>query len=95
MISAVDTRDFETHARLRAFGYEVLLMSPDPVDYIARRLPQNEMNALAIRAARIERAIQLKRLLKLGIEVINWQISNPLDAIIQASARHMSRRRNI
>jgi len=95
MISTVDSRDMEAYSRLRAFGYDVLLISPDPVDYAALMLPPNEINALAIRAARIERAIQLKRLLKMGVEVIDWQISHPLDAIIQASKRSMSQRKNI
>ena len=95
MISAVDSRDLEAYARLRAFGYEVLLISPDPVDYIARRLPLNEINALAIRVAGIERAMQMKRLLKMGIEVIDWQVTKPLDAIIHASSKHMNRRSNI
>jgi uncharacterized protein (DUF58 family) len=95
MISAVDSRDLETYARLRAFGYDVLLISPDPVDYAARMLPVTEINALAIRAARVERAIQLKRLLKMGVEVIDWQVTKSLDATIQDSARHMIYRRNI
>ena len=95
MISAVDSRDLETYARLRANGYDVLLISPDPVDYAAQILPQNEINSLAIRAARLERAIQQKRILNMGIRVIDWQISLPLDAVIQASIRSMSQRRNI
>jgi uncharacterized protein (DUF58 family) len=95
MISTVDSRDLETYARLRAYGYDVLLISPDPVDYAAQILPPNEIKALAVRAARIERVIQLKRLLKMGVEVIDWQISHPLDAIIQTGIRYMSQRRNI
>ena len=95
MLSAVDSRDLETYARLRAFGYDVLLISPNPVDYAAQMLPRNENNSLAIRAARLERAIQQKRLLNMGIRVIDWQISHPLDAIIQASIRYVSQRRNI
>lgn len=93
MISTVDARDLETYARLRAYGYDVLLISPNPVDYVAQRLPPNEINALAIRAAHIERAVQLKRILNMGIRVIDWQISHPLEAIIQASIRSMSQRR--
>lgn len=95
IISAVDARDLETYARLRAFGYDVLLISPDPIDYAARMLPVAEINTLAIRAARVERAIQLKRLLKIGVEVIDWQVTKSLDATIQDSARHMIHRRNI
>jgi uncharacterized protein (DUF58 family) len=95
MISAVEARDLETYARLGAFGYDVLLISPDPVDYTARMLPMTEINALAVRAARVERVILLKRLLKMGIEVIDWQVTKSLDAILQDSARRILHRRNM
>ncbi len=95
MISTVDSRDLDAYARLRAYGYDVLLISPDPVDYVAQRLPLNDINALAIRAARIERVTQLERLMKMGIEVIDWQVTRSLDATIRVSARHMHHRRNI
>ena len=72
IFSSLDSRDQEAYARLRAFGYEVLLISPDPVDFATRRLLQTQTNTLASRAARVERVIQLKRLLKLGIKVIDW-----------------------
>jgi uncharacterized protein (DUF58 family) len=94
LVSTVDARDLETYARLRACGYDVLLISPDPIDYVARTLPLTETNTLAIRAARIERTVQLKQLLKMGVEVIDWQVTEPFDAVIQATARHMVHRRN-
>lgn len=94
MISCLDSRDLETYARLRASGYSVLLISPDPIDYAARMLPPAEWNTLAARAARLERALQLKRLLKMGVEVINWQTAQPLDAALRESAKHRIHRRN-
>lgn len=95
MISVVDPHDMETYASLRALGYDVLLISPDPVDYAARTLPPAETNSLAIRAARIERVARLKRLLKIGVEVIDWQATKPLDVILQESAKRMIHRRSI
>jgi hypothetical protein len=95
MLSTVDSRDLETYARLRSFGYDVLLISPDPVDYIARTLSLTEINALAIRAARVERIIYLKQLMKMGIQVINWQVNQPLETIINKTTRNFTRRRNI
>jgi len=95
MISAMDARDLETYAGLRAFGYDVLLISPDPVDHTARRLSMIGIDALAVRAARIERVTLLKRLLKMGVAVIDRQVTSSLDAIIHDSAGHMLRRRNL
>jgi len=95
ILSTVDPRDLETYARLRAFGYDVLLISPDPVDFTARTLPLTEVNTLASRAARVERVIQLKRLLKLGVNVIDWQVNQPLEKIVRRTARHLNHRRNV
>lgn len=95
MFSVLDSRDLETYARLRSFGYDVLLISPDPVDYISRMLPQTEINALAVRAARVERIIHLKQLMKMGVQVIDWQVNQPLEAIINRTAGYLAHRRNI
>jgi uncharacterized protein (DUF58 family) len=95
IFSTVDARDQEAYARLRAFGYEVLLISPDPVDFTTQRLPQTQTNTLASRAARVERVIQLKRLLKLGVKIIDWQVSQPLEPLVRDLAMQMTYTRNI
>ena len=95
IFSPVDPRDQEAYARLRAFGYDVLLISPDPVDFIARRLPKTRTNGLASRMARVERVIQLKRLLKLGVKVIDWQVNQPLEPLVRDLAMQMTHTRNI
>jgi hypothetical protein len=73
----------------------VLLISPDLVDFAARGLPQTETNTLASRMARVERVIQLKRLLKLGVKVIDWQVSQPLEPLVRGLATQMTHTRNI
>lgn len=95
IISAVDARDLETYARLRAFGYDVLLISPDPIEYAARRLPSTKISTLAVRAARVERVVQLKRLLKMGIQVIDWQVNESLEAVFHRVERHTIHQGNI
>ena len=95
VFSPVDSRDQEAYARLRAFGYDVLLISPDPVDFVAQRLPRTQTNTLAFRTARVERVIQLKRLLKLGVRVIDWQVNQPLEPLVRDLAMQMTHARNI
>lgn len=95
IFSTVDSRDQEAYARLRAFGYDLLLISPDPVDFTARMLPQTQMNTLASRIARVERVIQLKLLLKLGVKVIDWQVSQPLEPLVRDAAMQMTHTRYI
>lgn len=95
IFSTVDSRDLDIYARLISFGYEVLLISPDPVDFAARMSPTTEINTLAFRAARVERVIQLKQLLKMGVKVIDWQVDKPLETIIHKTTVKMGHRRNI
>jgi uncharacterized protein (DUF58 family) len=92
--SAVDSRDLETYARLLSFGFEVLLISPDPVDYAARLLPETKINSLASRAARVERVVILNRLLKMGVQVVDWQVNKPLDKAIHLAMLGFDQRRN-
>jgi len=94
IFSSVDSRDQDTYAKLRACGYDVLLISPDPVDFVSRMLPKNEINTLAFRAARVERVIQLKRLLKMGINIIDWQVHKPLETLVRDAAKQMRKTRN-
>jgi uncharacterized protein (DUF58 family) len=95
IFSTVDLRDLETYVRLRAFGYEVLLISPDPVDFTFRALPLTKVNRMAFRAARVERVIQLKHLMKLGVIVIDWQVAIPLETVLHETMQRLSHRRNI
>jgi uncharacterized protein (DUF58 family) len=95
IFSTVNPRDLDIYARLISFGYEVLLISPDPVDYTSRMLPPTEPHSLAARAARVERTIQLKQLLKMGVQVIDWQVDQPLETIIRKTTVKMGHRRNI
>jgi len=95
VISTYSDRDREAYARLRSHGYEIILISPDPIDFAARMYPNNETNALAVRAARVERVLMLNRLVKLGIKVIVWQVDQPLEPLIREAARKMSRNRSM
>ena len=95
MLSALGTNDLETYARLRGAGYEVLLISPDPVNYVSQMLPPTQTNDWAVRAARIERRVQLKQLMKLGVKVIDWQVNTPLDSIIQKATKYLAQRGNL
>jgi hypothetical protein len=78
-----------TYTRLRGQGYDVLLISPNPVDYVHRILPPTQINDWAVRAARIERHVQLKQLMKLGVKVIDWQINKPLEFVLQTATRFL------
>lgn len=87
ILSTLDQRDPEGYARLRSFGYDVLLISPDPVEYDFRKHPASTRGELAYRAARVERIVLLERLVDMGIKVANWSVDMPLDPILHESMK--------
>lgn len=94
VFSTVEPRDTDTYAHLRSSGYDVFLISPDPVTLAAGLRPPSDANNRAARAARIERVIQLNRLRRLGVHVVDWQVDKPLEPILKDRARQMRYSRN-
>jgi uncharacterized protein (DUF58 family) len=83
LISSLPSSDRPFLQRLRAFGYQVLVISPDPIDYAFPTLAQDFTNRLAIRATRLERYLRLSDVARLQIQVIDWKVSQPLFPLIQ------------
>lgn len=71
--------------RLRARGYQLLVVSPDPVSFEARMLGAQPDVELAMRIARLERALLLRKLRRAGIQVVDWQVDRPLDRVVHAA----------
>jgi uncharacterized protein (DUF58 family) len=96
IISPYSQRDLSTYSRLAAEGYQVILISPNPVDHAAQRTPVNQVTSLAYRAARLGRYVQLSPLLSLGIHVVDWPVDQPLNEVLHerlAPVMHRSGRR--
>jgi uncharacterized protein (DUF58 family) len=71
--------------RLRAFGYAVMVVSPDPIQFEASHLPDIPLRRVAQRLAKVERDLFLRRLRQGGIIVVDWPVDRSLDQVIQAS----------
>jgi uncharacterized protein (DUF58 family) len=93
LLSTLGTQDYETYARLRSWGHEVLLISPNPIDILSRERLLDPVADLAVRAAQVERVIELKRLMKLGVHVIDWKVQEPFEAVLQRATAHLVRRK--
>ena len=70
---------------LRAHGYAVLIVSPDPVSFEAKGFPDDEATRLAERIARVERALLLRRLQRAGIVVVDWNVEVPFVQRVQGA----------
>jgi uncharacterized protein (DUF58 family) len=83
VISSVTSADWPLFLRLRAYGYQAMLISPDPIDLAYPILEKDTTNRLAVRAARLERRLRLNDIAQLQIPVIDWQISQPLFPLVR------------
>jgi uncharacterized protein (DUF58 family) len=89
LISPLIVEDVEMLMKLRARGYHVIIISPDPVTFEASFLPDQPETKLAERIVRLERVLMIKRLQRAGIQVINWDTTKPFDQIAHS---HLGRR---
>lgn len=95
LISPVVNQDLPAYKRLRSAGYQVILLSPNPVEYAAQNKPASQITSLAYRASKIERAVHLNQLLSMGIKVVDWPVDRSLNNVIceGLSASDISHRR--
>jgi uncharacterized protein (DUF58 family) len=78
VISPLASFDRTLYQRLRAHGYQALLVSPNPIYFAAPILAQDINSRLAIRTTLIERRLLLDTITQLKIPVIDWQVDQPL-----------------
>ncbi len=90
LISPLSLDDLPTLLRLRALGYHLLVISPDPVAFERAHLESRSDIALAVRIARVERTLLLCKLRRLGILVVDWQVDKSLEQTVLSSLSQSS-----
>jgi uncharacterized protein (DUF58 family) len=85
IISSLCNADLATLIRLRAHGYELLIISPDPIAFEGASAQADATLALGARIAQRERAILLQRLRQTGAQIVDWPVEKPLDQALLAS----------
>ena len=83
LISPLLEDDFPTLLHLRAQGYEVMVISPNPVKFEMSYLPTNEKIQLAARVIQMERALLLQKMGRAGIHVLDWDVAEPFDLFVK------------
>jgi uncharacterized protein (DUF58 family) len=100
MISPLVEDDYGTLLQLRARGYQVLVVSPDPVGFEAsmlRRPPSTYAAAdidLSSRILRLERRWALRRVRRAGVHVIEWNTGQPFDQLMRGAFKRSIQGRN-
>jgi uncharacterized protein (DUF58 family) len=96
LVSPLCNDDLPMLVRLRARGYQILVISPDPVAFEAQGLGVLEGKALrpdapatavdlATRIARLERVLLLRKLRQAGVQVVDWQVDKPFGQVAHAA----------
>lgn len=82
VISSLQQNDHSLITKLRAEGYQVLLVCPNPIPSL---IDQNNqlVSSLSLQAMRIEREIMLWKIRQIGVTVFDWPIEKPLSSIFQ------------
>lgn len=88
LVSPLCPDDPDSLIHLRGQGYELLVVSPDPIAFEVSALPETPRIQMAARIARIERAVLFRRLRQAGVRIVDWDVAIPLhQAIATALAR--------
>jgi len=82
LISSLARDDLNIVVQLRARGYQVMVVSPDPVKFEHGLLPPSAEVELATRIVRMERNLLIRRLERAGVQVIEWDVSKPFDQAV-------------
>ncbi len=88
-VSPLSRDDASVLTRMRARGYAVMVISPDPVSFEALWLKSASSGLdpafqhTAVRMLQVERRLVLRRLRQVGIQVVNWDVTQPFDEVIR------------
>jgi uncharacterized protein (DUF58 family) len=83
LVSPLDVDDLEVLIQLRARGYQVMVVSPDPAAFELGFLPGQPSVQLAARIVRMERSLALARLQRAGVQVLDWDVAQPFDLVVK------------
>jgi uncharacterized protein (DUF58 family) len=85
LVSPLSLDDLPMLIRIRARGYQLLVVRPDPVGMELKLLGQQPGVDLAGRIVRVERELQRRKLQQAGIHVVDWPVDQPFDRVVHAS----------
>jgi uncharacterized protein (DUF58 family) len=83
-ISPLTDDDLRPLIHLRAQGYDVLVVSPNPVKFELSYLPLSDGNVgLAGRVIHMERVLLLQKMQRANIQVLDWDVKEPFDVLVK------------
>ncbi|NWG05985.1 MAG: DUF58 domain-containing protein [Chloroflexi bacterium] len=83
LVSPLHEDDLSPLVQLRAQGYQVMVVSPNPVQFELSYLPKTQTVELAGRVVRMERMLLLQKIQRAGIQVLDWDVNEPFDLLVK------------
>lgn len=83
LVSPLQPGDVSVLVQLRSQGYAVLVVCPDPVDFEVHRTAAGPGDDWACRLARAERNFLLQQVRRVGVQVIEWRVTEPLETCVR------------
>jgi uncharacterized protein (DUF58 family) len=83
MISPLHEDDLMPLVQLRAQGYQVLVISPNPVKFELAYLQKTRNVELAGRVVTMERQLLLQKVRRAGVQVLDWNVLEPFDHVVK------------
>ena len=83
IVSPLHEDDFLPLVQLRAQGYQILVISPNPVKFELSYLPKNRNVELAGRIIHMERGLLLQKVQRASIQVLDWDVAEPFDLVVK------------
>jgi uncharacterized protein (DUF58 family) len=79
LISPLHNEDLSILIHLRARGYQVIGISPDPIAFESDELVVQKAGKMGLRVAQVERSLLVAQLRQAGVSVFNWDVTIPFD----------------
>jgi uncharacterized protein (DUF58 family) len=83
LVSPLHEDDLKPLVQLRAQGYQVLIISPNPVKFELSYLAKTRKVELAGRVIQMERRLMMQRVERAGIQILDWDVSEPFDQVVK------------
>jgi len=83
LVSPLLEDDLMPLLQLRAQGYQVLAVCPNPVKFELSYLKKDRNVELASRVIHLERGLLLQKVKRAGIQVLDWDVSEPFDLVVK------------
>jgi uncharacterized protein (DUF58 family) len=87
LISPLQFDDLPILVQLRARGYAVMLICPNALDFEIYPGTPNPQEDLAYRLANAERVFMLQQARRIGVQVVDWRVQDPLEPILLHTVR--------